>query len=69
MHGSVGPNSAVPLIFALLPDKSRRSYDDLFSGLKRALDAGNLELSAEQFMSDFEHNIRASFKNKLMKLT
>ena len=58
----------MPLIFALLPDKSRRSYEDLFSGLKRALDARNLELSAGQFMSDFEHNIRESFKNNFEEI-
>ena len=42
----------------------RRSYDDLFALLKEALKhpSRNLALSAEWLMSDFEHNIRASWQ-------
>ena len=56
-------NSFVPVCFGLLPDKTRRSYDDLFTLLKNALEhpSRNLELSAEWMMSDFEHNIRLSW--------
>ena len=63
MHASVGPNSVVPCLFALLPDKQRRSYDDLFSCLKIAIEKRELELSASIFISDFETNIRTSFMN------
>ena len=35
MYASVGPNSVVPVVFALLPDKKYRSYFDLFSNLSR----------------------------------
>ena len=60
LHASVG-RSAVPVLFALLPDKQKRSYSDMFSCLKRALEERELELSAQTFMSDFEHNIRSTF--------
>ena len=45
--------------------KKRRSYDDFFNLLKDALEhpSRNLELSAEWMMSDFEHNIRASWES------
>ena len=33
----------------------------MFSCLKRALEERELELSAQTFMSDFEHNIRSTF--------
>ena len=58
-------NSFVPVCFGLLPDKKRRSYDDFFNLLKDALEhpSRNLELSAEWMMSDFEHNIRASWES------
>ena len=62
IHASVGPSSTVPIMYSLLPDKSKRSYDDLFNGLNIALKKRDLELSAEYFMSDFETNIRKSFK-------
>ena len=41
----------------------RRSYDDLFVLLKQVLEhpSRRLSLSAEWVMSDFEHNIRASW--------
>jgi hypothetical protein len=56
-------NSFVPVAFGLLPDKKRRSYDDFFTLVKQALEhpSRNLRLSAEWLMSDFEHNIRASW--------
>ena len=44
--------------------KLRRSYYDLFTLLKKALEhpSRNLRLSAEWLMSDFEHNIRTSWE-------
>ena len=51
----------VPVCFALLPDKKRESYDAMFTLLKEALDARQLEPSATFFMSDFECAIRDSF--------
>ena len=48
-------------MFSLLPDKTRRSYDDMFNGLDIALKKRDLELSSTYFMSDFETNIRESF--------
>ena len=56
-------NAFVPVAFGLLPDKKRRSYDDFFTLLRQALEhpSRNLQLSAEWLMSDFEHNIRASW--------
>ena len=48
-------------MFSLLPDKTRRSYDDLFHGLNIALKKRDLELSFSCFMSDFETDIRESF--------
>ena len=61
MYASVGPNSVVPVVFALLPDKKYRSYFDLFSNLKTALEIRDLELSATTFISDFEPNIKKCF--------
>ena len=61
IHASVGKTSSVPVVFSLLPDKTRRSYDDLFSGLFQALSKRGLQLSANTFMSDFEINIRLAF--------
>ena len=31
VHASVGPSSSVPVMLSLLPDKTRRSYDDMFN--------------------------------------
>ena len=61
VHASVGPSSSVPVMFSLLPDKTRRSYDDMFNGLNVALKKRDLQLSSTYFMSDFEINIRESF--------
>ena len=44
-------------MFALLPHKSRNSYDEMFVMIKDALADRGLALSAEYFMSDFEQNI------------
>ena len=41
----------VPVVFALLPDKKRDSYDAMFNSLKENLDARGLELSARYLMS------------------
>ena len=41
----------VPVVFALLPDKKRESYDAMFSSLRDNLDARGLELSARYLMS------------------
>ena len=46
----------IPVVFAFLPDKSRTSYDEMFSMIKDALADRGLALSAEYFMSDFEQN-------------
>ena len=51
----------VPVCFVLLPDKKRETYDLMFSLLKDALSVRGLELSASNFMSDFEVAIRDSF--------
>ena len=51
----------VPVVFSLLPDKKRESYDTMFSLLKENLESRNLEMSALFFMSDFEIAIRDSF--------
>ena len=47
----------IPVVFALLPHKSRNSYDEMFVMIKDALADRGLALSAEYFMSDFEQNI------------
>ena len=41
----------VPVLFALLPDKKRESYDAMFNSLKENLDSRGLELSARYLMS------------------
>ena len=51
----------VPVCYCFLPDKSRISYDTMFSMLKEALSRRGLSLSAEFFMSDFGINICESF--------
>ena len=51
----------VPVVFALLPDKKRESYDAMFGLLREALETLGKELSASFFMSDFEIAIRESF--------
>ena len=51
----------VTCAYVLLPDKTKESYNVMFSMLKEALSRRGLELSAEYFMSDFEINIRQSF--------
>ena len=48
----------VTCAYVLLPDKTKESYNVMFSMLKEALSRRGLELSAEYFMSDFEINIR-----------
>ena len=58
----------VPVCFVLLPDKTRESYDNMFSMLKEALEGRGLELSAHYFMSDFELAIRNSFTSHLIVL-
>ena len=51
----------IPDVFCFLPDKTRNSYDEMFSMIKDALADRGLSVSAEFFMSDFEQNIRNSF--------
>ena len=51
----------VPVVFTLLPDKKRESYDAMFSLLKENLECRGLEMSATYFMSDFEIAIKDSF--------
>ena len=51
----------IPVVFALLPHKSRNSYDEMFVMIKDALADRGLALSAEYFMSDFEQNSFSSF--------
>ena len=50
-----------PACYCFLPNKSRISYDTMFSMLKGALSRRGLWLSAEFSMSDFGINIRESF--------
>ena len=50
-----------PACYCFLPNKSRISYDTMFSMLKGALSRRGLWLSAEFFMSDFGINICESF--------
>ena len=56
-------------MFSLLPDKTRRTYEDVFKGLLTALQKRDLELSAEFFMSDFETNIRQCFSEVFPEIT
>ena len=51
----------VPCCYAMLPDKTRDSYNSLFSMLKECLSRRGLIMSAQFFMSDFELNIKNSF--------
>ena len=57
-------NRFVPVCFGLLPDKTKRSYNDFFNLVKDALGhpSRNLELAAEWMMSDFEMNIRTTWQ-------
>ena len=48
----------IPCIYTFLPDKSKISYDTMFSMLKETLSRRGISLAAEFFMSDFELNIR-----------
>ena len=41
----------IPVMFALLPDKKRESYDSMFSLLRDKMEQLGLQLSAEYFMS------------------
>ena len=41
----------VPVVFVLLPDKKRDSYDAMFSLLAEILESQGLEMSATYFMS------------------
>ena len=41
----------IPVVFVLLPDKKRDSYDAMFSMLADLLESQNLQLSATYFMS------------------
>ena len=61
----------MPVAFAYLPDKKRRSYDDLFGMLKQIMEhpSRNIKISAEWFMSDFEKNIRNSFVSHFPEVT
>ena len=58
---SVSDDVFVPVVFTLLPDKKRESYDAMFSLLKENLECRGLEMSATYFMSDFEIAIKDSF--------
>jgi len=46
----------------LLPDKKKRSYQDIFECIRESLNLRDLELSATSFVSDFETNIRQTFE-------
>ena len=61
LAGEVVPEVWVPLIYAILPDKQKTSYEAMFEILLEAVEAQNLALSAEWFLSDYEDNIRNSF--------
>ena len=37
VHASVGPSSSIHVMISLLPDKTRRSYDDMLNGLDISL--------------------------------
>ena len=41
----------IPVVFVLLPDKKRDSYDAMFSMLAECLESRDLQLSATYFMS------------------
>ena len=49
------------MLYAMLPDKKRDSYDTLFSMMKECLSRRGLSLSAQYFMSNFELNFKNSF--------
>ena len=63
-------NRFVPVCFGLLPDKTKRSYDDFFNLVKDALGhpSRNLELAAEWMMSDFEMNIRTTWQTTFPRI-
>lgn len=46
----------------MLPDKKKRSYQDIFECIRESLNLRDLELSATSFVSDFETNIRQTFE-------
>ena len=61
IFGTIG-QTCKPLVFALLPDKSARSYDIFFEQLSSALKRHKLKLEkAKTFISDFETNIQKYF--------
>ena len=57
--------NCIPLVYGLLPDKKKDSYDSFFSKLFSALEERDMELSASVFISDFEPecNIGDTFSN------
>ena len=59
----------VPVAFSLLPDKTKNSYDEMFKMVKDCLNVRGLQLSPENFMSDFETNIRKSFHKYFKDVT
>ena len=54
----------VPVVFVLLPDKKRESYDSMFSMLAEILESQGLEMSATYFMSG-----KIQFNSSLFELT
>ena len=54
----------VPVVFVLLPDKKRESYDSMFSMLAEILESQGLKMSATYFMSG-----KIQFNSSLFELT
>ena len=54
----------VPVVFVLLPDKKRESYDSMFSMLAEILESQGLEMSATYFMSG-----KIQYNSSLFELT
>ena len=66
ISAQVTSNVFVPVVFALLPDKKRESYDAMFSSLKENLTARGLELSARYLMSGKYHSTLSHFCYKYL---
>ena len=59
INAQVTSDVFIPVVFALLPDKKRESYDAFFSALRDRLDHHGLQLSARYLMSG-NHSVNLS---------
>jgi len=51
-------NLVIPIVFALMPDKTQSSYERLFSAIK----THNINLNPKTIMTDFEESSLIAFK-------